>query len=94
MSVYIVSAARTPIGNNFHWLAYWLSRFFSSKVSTLLNENLFLFKGNFNGTLANVPASDLGSVVIKEVLKRSGTNAEDVSEVIIGQVWTTFDTRN
>lgn len=42
--------------------------------------------GNFNGTLAKTPAAELGTIVIKEVLKRSNTNAEDVNEVILGQV--------
>ena len=42
--------------------------------------------GNFNGTLAGVPAHDLGSTVIKEALSRSSVDAADVSEVIMGQV--------
>lgn len=33
-----------------------------------------------------MPASDLGAIVVKEVLKRANTNAADVNEVIIGQV--------
>lgn len=31
-------------------------------------------------------ASDLGSIVVKEVLNRGNTNAADVNEVILGQV--------
>lgn len=42
--------------------------------------------GNFNGTLQKVPASDLGAIVVKEVLNRANTNAADVNEVILGQV--------
>jgi acetyl-CoA C-acetyltransferase len=42
--------------------------------------------GNFNGTLAGVPAHELGSAVIKEVLARSNVAGEEVSEVILGQV--------
>jgi len=42
--------------------------------------------GSFNGTLANVPAHDLSAVVIKELLKRGKTEAQEVSEVILGQV--------
>jgi len=42
--------------------------------------------GSFNGTLANVPAHDLSAVVIKELLKRAKIEAQDVSEVILGQV--------
>lgn len=33
-----------------------------------------------------MPASDLGAIVVKEVLNRANTNANDVNEVIIGQV--------
>ena len=55
--IYIVGAARTPIGK-------------------------------FGGTLAKTPASELGALVIKDVLKRSGVKADQVSEVILGQVLT------
>lgn len=52
--VFIVSAARTPIGN-------------------------------FQGSLSKVSPQELGSIAIKEVLKRANVNSEDVSEVIMGQ---------
>jgi acetyl-CoA C-acetyltransferase len=42
--------------------------------------------GSFNGSLASVPAHDLGAIVIKEALKRASVDAKDVSEVILGQV--------
>lgn len=42
--------------------------------------------GNFNGTLASVPAHDLGAAVIRSVLERAGVAPQDVSEVIMGQV--------
>jgi len=44
--------------------------------------------GKFGGALAKTPASDLGAIVIKDVLKRAGVPAEQVSEVIMGQVLT------
>ena len=44
--------------------------------------------GKFGGALAKIPASDLGAVVIKEVLKRAGVKPEQVDEVIMGQVLT------
>jgi acetyl-CoA C-acetyltransferase len=53
--IYIVGAARTPIGK-------------------------------FGGTLAKMPASDLGALVIRKVLERAGVRPEQVSEVILGQV--------
>ncbi|KAH8302431.1 hypothetical protein KR044_006388 [Drosophila immigrans] len=52
--VFIISAARTPIGS-------------------------------FNGTLSKLKASDLGSVVIREVLRRANVEAAQVNEVIMGQ---------
>ncbi|XP_059032602.1 acetyl-CoA acetyltransferase, cytosolic isoform X2 [Mustela lutreola] len=42
--------------------------------------------GSFNGALAAVPVRDLGSAVIKEVLKRAAVAPEEVSEVIFGHV--------
>ena len=42
--------------------------------------------GKFGGTLAKTPATELGAAVIAEVLQRSGLQAEQVGEVIMGQV--------
>lgn len=42
--------------------------------------------GSFNGAFANVPAHDLGSIVIKAVLERAGVDAKEVDEVILGQI--------
>jgi acetyl-CoA C-acetyltransferase len=42
--------------------------------------------GKFGGTLAKLPAAELGALVIREVLKRAGVKADQVSEVIMGQV--------
>ncbi|XP_030386261.1 acetyl-CoA acetyltransferase, cytosolic [Scaptodrosophila lebanonensis] len=61
--VYIVSAARTPIGN-------------------------------FNGTLSKLKASDLGSIVIKEVIKRANLDEGSVNEVIMGQALTAGQGQN
>jgi len=44
--------------------------------------------GKFNGSLAKVPAADLGAQVIKALLVRSGVRPEQISEVIMGQVLT------
>ena len=40
--------------------------------------------GNFGGTLRDVSAADLGSLVIKEVLERTGLDALKVDDVILG----------
>jgi acetyl-CoA C-acetyltransferase len=42
--------------------------------------------GKFGGSLAKMPASDLGAVVIKEALARAKVDPSQVSEVIMGQV--------
>ena len=61
--IFIVGAARTPIGK-------------------------------FGGSLAKTPASELGALVIRKVLERSGVPAEQVSEVIMGQVLTAATGQN
>ncbi len=50
--------------------------------------------GSFNGSFANVPAHDLGTTVIREVLQRSGVAPEEVNEVILGQVLTAGQGQN
>ena len=42
--------------------------------------------GNFNGSLKDVDAAALGSIVISESIKRAGIGKEDVDEVIMGNV--------
>ena len=42
--------------------------------------------GKFGGSLAKTPATDLGALVIHEVLARAGVQPEQVGEVIMGQV--------
>ncbi len=44
--------------------------------------------GTFNGALSTLPAHELGVVVIKEVLQRAGVAAEEVDEVVLGQILT------
>jgi acetyl-CoA C-acetyltransferase len=44
--------------------------------------------GKFGGTLANIPASQLGARVIAALLQRTGVEPARVSEVIMGQVLT------
>jgi acetyl-CoA C-acetyltransferase len=42
--------------------------------------------GKFGGSLAKIPATELGAIVIADVLKRSGLTADQIGEVIMGQV--------
>jgi acetyl-CoA C-acetyltransferase len=42
--------------------------------------------GKFGGSLAKIPAPELGAIVVKEALARAGIDPAQVSEVIMGQV--------
>lgn len=50
--------------------------------------------GSFQGSLANIPAPELGAVVIRRLLEKSGVAAEQVDEVIFGQVLTAGSGQN
>ncbi len=42
--------------------------------------------GRFRGTLASVPATRLGALVVSEVLERTGVKPDNVDEVLMGNV--------
>jgi len=42
--------------------------------------------GKFQGTLASVPATELGAVAVKAAVERAGINPEEIEEVIMGNV--------
>ncbi len=42
--------------------------------------------GKFGGSLAKIPATELGATVIKALLERTGVGADQIGEVIMGQV--------
>jgi acetyl-CoA C-acetyltransferase len=44
--------------------------------------------GKFGGSLAKIPAAELGAHIIKALLSSTGVRAEQISEVILGQVLT------
>ena len=50
--------------------------------------------GSFNGSLANVPAHELGAQVINAVVSRAGVEKGEVSETIMGQVLTAGQGQN
>jgi len=50
--------------------------------------------GSYCGSLSSLKASELGSIVIKESLRRIGLTGSDVSEVIMGQILTTTEGQN
>ena len=44
--------------------------------------------GTYNGSLKDIRADQLGSIVIKEVINRSNIDKEEIDEVIMGQILT------
>ena len=44
--------------------------------------------GTFNGSLKNMQAHDLGSIVIKEVVNKSNLKFDNIDDLIMGQVLT------
>jgi acetyl-CoA C-acetyltransferase len=44
--------------------------------------------GKFGGAFNNVPASELGAIVIRNLLEITGVSGDQISEVILGQVLT------
>jgi len=50
--------------------------------------------GKFGGSLAGIPATELGAIVIKEVLARANVASDQIGEVIMGQVLTAGSGQN
>jgi len=42
--------------------------------------------GKFQGLLASLPATELGAIAVKAAVERAGINAEEIEEVIMGNV--------
>lgn len=60
----------------------------SSKHDVVIVSAVRTAVGSFLGTLKDIPAAQLGSVVIKDALARAGVDGKDVTEVWMGQVLT------
>jgi len=50
--------------------------------------------GSFGGALKNTPPADLGAIVVKEALKRSGVAPEQVDELMFGCILTAAQGQN
>jgi acetyl-CoA C-acetyltransferase len=50
--------------------------------------------GRFGGALRNISSGELGAIVIKEALHRAGISAEQVDEVILGEVRQSTESSN
>ena len=64
------------------------------KKSIVIVSALRTAIGTFNGSLKNMQAHDLGSVVIKENIKKSKLKSNEIDEVIMGQVLTSAAGQN
>lgn len=59
-----------------------------------MNQNIVIVEavrtaiGTFGGSLSNIPAHELGAKVIQSLLQKTGINADQIDEVILGQVLT------
>ena len=50
--------------------------------------------GSFGGSLKDVPAAELGAIVVKEALTRAGLKAEQVDELMFGSILTAAQGQN
>ena len=50
--------------------------------------------GSFGGTLKDVPAADLGAIVVKEALNRAGVDPKNVDELMFGCILTAGQGQN
>ncbi|MEP5037346.1 acetyl-CoA C-acetyltransferase, partial [Roseibium sp.] len=50
--------------------------------------------GSFNGSFANTPAHDLGTIVMKAAMEKAGVDGGDIDEVVFGQVLTAGQGQN
>ncbi|OPF64806.1 acetyl-CoA C-acyltransferase [Hydrogenophaga sp. H7] len=57
-----------------------------SKIETVLCHPVRTAIGTYGGSLKDVPAPDLGAAVIRETLKRSGLQADQVQTLVMGNV--------
>ena len=58
------------------------------KRSVVITSALRSAIGSFNGSLKNMQAHDIGSIVIKETIKKSNLKFNDIDDLIMGQVLT------
>ena len=60
----------------------------SSVKNVVITSALRTAIGSFKGSLRNMEGHDLGSAVIKKIIKNNKINPNDINELIIGQVLT------
>ncbi|MES0812621.1 acetyl-CoA C-acetyltransferase [Roseibium sp. SCPC15] len=50
--------------------------------------------GTFNGSFANIPAHELGALVMKSAMEQAGVKGDEIDEVVFGQVLTAGEGQN
>ncbi len=66
----------------------------STKKNIVITSALRTAIGSFNGSLKSMQAHDLGSVVIKENIKKLKLKSNEIDEIIMGQVLTSATGQN
>lgn len=85
-----------PVGT-FAWHIIMMATFF---LENKIMQNVVIVAatrtpiGSFQGSLANVPAVELGASVIRSLLGSTGLDADQIDEVILGQVLTAGSGQN
>jgi acetyl-CoA C-acetyltransferase len=73
---------------NFHRPSANQEPLMTSKTDIVIVAATRTAVGKFGGSLAKVPATELGAAVIQELLKRAKLTGDQIGEVIMGQVLT------
>ena len=60
----------------------------SEQTNVIITSAVRTAIGTFRGSLKDLQAHELGSVVVKEALKKSNLHTKDIDELIMGQVLT------
>ncbi len=71
-----------------------MSNFDKDKNEVVILEAVRTPIGTYNGSLKNLKADCLGTIVIREILKKSKFDSEIIDEVIMGQVLTVGNGQN
>ena len=66
----------------------------SSKDSVVIVSAKRSAIGSFCGSLSSLPAHEIGSEVIKNIIKKTAIDASEIDEVILGQVLTAGQGQN
>ena len=66
----------------------------SEETNVVITSALRTAIGTFNGSLKNIQAHNLGSIVVKETIKKSKLKFSEIDELIMGQVLTSSTGQN